>query len=163
MPHYRVSLDGLWRFRHENGVWRQAVVPMPWQAQFADLRHSFGHAVYERSVPRPDIPDGHIARLHFGAVSDVAAVTLNGHLIAQHEGGYLPFTAEIPADLWRDDNLLSVACDLPDGASAPNFAEIPHGKQSWYGPLGGIWQSATLEILPNAHVAHCAIGPDIGG
>ena len=21
------------------------------------------------------------------------------------------------------------------------FAEIPHGKQSWYGPIGGIWQS----------------------
>lgn len=27
----------------------------------------------------------------------------------------------------------------------PAFDEIPHGKQSWYGPLSGIWQSVWLE------------------
>ncbi|MCX7867834.1 MAG: hypothetical protein N2438_12065, partial [Limisphaera sp.] len=28
------------------------------------------------------------------------------------------------------------------------FAEIPHGKQSWYGPAGGLWQSVRLELRP---------------
>ncbi len=30
------------------------------------------------------------------------------------------------------------------------FSEVPHGKQSWYGPIGGIWQSVTLNVLPSA-------------
>ena len=162
-PTFQISLDGQWRFQHQNGPWRDAQVPLPWQAQFADLRQSSGHATYERSFAHPTVPPGHIAQLRFGAVSYLATVFLNGHIIGTHEGGYLPFVCAIPADLLQDTNLLRVECHLPDGASTPNFAEIPHGKQSWYGPIGGIWQSVNLEIRPAAHLTHCAITAQIGG
>ena len=160
----RQSLDGTWSFRHEDGPWRDAVVPMPWQAQFADLRQSSGRAVYRRSFTLPAL-DGRQAVLRFGAVSYFAEVRLNGRVIGNHEGGYLPFDCVIPADLVRGQNILEVHCLLPDGdpATSPDapFAEIPHGKQSWYGPIGGIWQSVTVEIRDPAHLEHCAVRADL--
>ena len=136
------------QFRHEtDATWRSATVPLPWQAQFADLRQTSGRATYRRSFARP-MGAGQVV-LRFGAVSYFAEVRLNGHLLGQHEGGYLPFEWVIPEDLLGNSNEIEVSCLLPDGdpSTAPDFpfAEIPHGKQSWYGPIGGIWQSVVLE------------------
>ncbi len=83
------------------------------------------------------------------------------------EGGYLPFELVLPANLLEANNILEVSVTLPSGDAAhyPEFpfGEIPHGKQSWYGPLGGIWQSVWLECRSAAHLTHCAIGPDLDG
>ena len=155
----RHSLDGVWSFAHDSdGIWRQASVPSPWQALFSDLRDVSGRATYRRDFALPDLR-GRAAVLHFGAVSYSAEVRVNGTLIGQHEGGYLPFDIAIPADLLRPTNALEVRCHLPDGSCG--FAEIPHGKQSWYGPLGGIWQSVTLELRAPCHLQHCAITADL--
>ena len=51
-----LSLDGAWDFSHaSDGVWRQAQVPGPWQAQFADLRNASGRASSRRRFPMPDL------------------------------------------------------------------------------------------------------------
>ncbi|NCT12777.1 MAG: glycoside hydrolase family 2 [Rhodobacterales bacterium] len=162
---YRQSLDGEWHFVHaSDGALRVATVPQPWQAQFADLRQVSGRASYSRRFARPADP-GEVV-LHFGAVSYHATVRVNGRVLGEHEGGYLPFAVTVPAAVLADDNLLEVACILPDGdaAATPDFpfAEIPHGKQSWYGPIGGIWQAVTLECRPAAHLLHCAIDAALG-
>ena len=153
-------LDGPWAFCHaSDGVWREATVPMPWQAVFADLRQSSGKAVYKRQVTLPD-RQGRQAVLHFGAVSYYADVRVNGQLLCSHEGGYLPFDCVLPDGL-TGEVTVQVDCHLPDGDDG--FGEIPHGKQSWYGPIGGIWQSVTLELRDPAHLQHCAILADLGG
>ena len=157
-----VSLDGQWAFSHDSdGEWRQITVPLPWQAAFADLRQSHGRATYRRSFALPDL-HGRQAVLRFGAVSDIAEVWLNGQEIGRHEGGYLPFDCVIPADLLQAQNALEVRCLLPDGTTEPAFDEIPHGKQSWYGPIGGIWQSVRVELRDACHMVHCAIAADLG-
>ncbi len=161
-----VSLDGQWQFAHaSDGLWRSAVVPMPWQASFADLRQMSGRATYRRQFARPEGASGRVAVLRFGAVSYLAEVRVNGQEVGRHEGGYLPFDCVIPAGLLRDMNDVEVLCILPDGdpatADGISFAEIPHGKQSWYGPIGGIWQSVTLELRNPAHVEHVAITADL--
>jgi hypothetical protein len=51
---------------------------------------------------------------------------------------------------------LTVRIDDPPGL----FPEIPHGKQGWYGPLSGIWQSVWLEHRPNLHIHSIRINPD---
>lgn len=48
----RLSLDGKWQFRHENGPWRVRV-PGVWQAQFDDLRFHGGSAIYRRRFVIP--------------------------------------------------------------------------------------------------------------
>ena len=155
------SLDGLWDFVHESdGLRRKAPVPMPWQAAFADLRQTSGTAVYRRDFALPAVAAGKRAFLCFGAVSYRAVVSVNGRRLAVHENGWLPFEVEVPATLLRERNEVEVECYLPgaagDGGDLP-FAEIPHGKQTWYGPSGGIWQSVRLELRAQRHLSHVAI------
>ncbi len=42
--------------------------------------------------------------------------------------------------------------DNPAAYPDAPFAEIPFGKQSWYGPLSGIWQSVRIERRNHDHV-----------
>lgn len=156
-----VSLDGAWTFRHDSGVSGTAQVPGPWQAQFEGLRHAMGRATYTRRFAAPVVGAGQEVALRFGAASDRAVVRVNGVEVTRHEGGWLPFECVLPEGLLKPDNLLEVDCHLPE--SFEDFAEIPHGKQSWYGPIGGLWQSVTMEIRAKAHLRHCAINASISG
>lgn len=163
---HTISLDWVWQFQHVTDTeWRDAIVPLPWQAQFADLRHTSGRATYRRNFPRPD-GTGEVA-LRFGAVSHCAEVRVNGYFIGALEGGYLPFECVVPPEIIIDTNVIEVSRLLPDGDAATmpdlSFAEIPHGKQSWYGPLGGIWQSVILERRDPYHLRHCAINASVQG
>ena len=55
-----------------------------------------------------------------------------------------------------------VVTDVGPGDSEPAaFDEIPHGKQSWYGPVGGIWQSVFLETTARIFVEEPRIRPDL--
>jgi Glycosyl hydrolases family 2, TIM barrel domain/Glycosyl hydrolases family 2/Glycosyl hydrolases family 2, sugar binding domain len=160
-----LSLDGSWEFRHSSDdAVRNAEVPSPWQAQFDDLRFVSGKAIYRRSFSLPADWQSKQIFLCFGAVSYFCDVRVNGFEIGSHEGGYLPFEFLIPADQLRSDNSVEVSAMLPDGndAATPDypFAEIPHGKQSWYGPLGGIWQSVKLELRNPIHLQHVRITPN---
>lgn len=160
-------LDGAWRFCLEgDGQWRTAQVPNPWQAEFAELRQAAGRALYVRELA---IPAGWRDRelvLHFGAVNYLAEVRLNGRVIGTHEGGYLPFEVVVPPET-PDSSELEVSVTLPSGDASryPDhpFGEIPHGKQSWYGPLGGIWQSVKLIARDRRHIVRTAIAADIDG
>ena len=173
----RISLDGTWDFQVASSAdnpeptsptWRSAVVPMPWQAQFDDLRLSSGTAWYRRHflVDGQSLqPAGQIAAiLHFGAVDYYATLWLNGVQIGEHEGGYLPFELEVSPLLRPGDNelLLRVTDSTDDRQQYPDypFSEVPHGKQSWYGPMAGIWQSVWLEFRPACHITHLALNPN---
>ena len=160
-----ISLDGPWSFRMgDESLWRKATVPNPWQAEFADLRHASGQATYARSFKLPEAWRSRQVALQFGAVSYFAVVTLNGERIGEHEGGYLPFEIILPPHLLWQENHLEVAVTLPDGDESryPEFpfAEIPHGKQSWYGPLGGLWQSVNLQARSALHIVRQRIFAD---
>ncbi|MBC7737680.1 MAG: glycoside hydrolase family 2, partial [Candidatus Saccharibacteria bacterium] len=154
-------LDGVWDFiHHSDGLQRQATVPGPWQAAFADLRQSYGHATYARTVVVPQTQDA--VFLCFGAVSHSAVVRIAGQDIGRHDNGWLPFEVRVPDDLKGQTVALQVDCHLPgpDDAGPDSFADIPHGKMGWYGPTGGLWQSVRLETRPARHLTHCAITAD---
>lgn len=163
MTHGRISLDGPWSFVHRAaervapGPVRTAEVPAPWQAQFPDLRMKVGFGTYRRDFDCP-APGYHGERiyLHFGAVFHLSTVWVNGHRVGGHEGGFLPFSFDVTAHLVPGRNEVTVEALTPsdDSALYPEapFGEIPFGKQSWYGPLSGIWQSVWLERRHADHV-----------
>ncbi len=162
----RQWLDGVWGFRLDgHGDWRTIHVPGPWQAAFDDLREASGVALYVKSFSVPASWSCREIAVRFGAVSYFAEVAVNGTLIGSHEGGDLPFECVIPKDLLTAANRLEVRATLPDGdhTAYPDFpfAEIPHGKQSWYGPLGGLWQSVYLEARDPRHIKACRIRADL--
>ncbi len=174
MNNQRISLDGVWDFQLGSDelaaepasmLWQAINVPMPWQAQFDNLREQCGVAWYRRHIAINSDwlkPVG-AAILHFGAANYQAAVWLNGTFIGEHEGGYLPFEFDIMNQLRVGDNelLIRVIDPSDDRTSYPDFpfSEIPHGKQSWYGPIGGLWQSVWLEFRPRFHITELALKP----
>jgi hypothetical protein len=90
-------------------------------------------------------------------------VWLNREYAGEHEDGYLPFEFNVIDLLREGDNELLVrvvdATDDRDRYADFPFSEVPHGKQSWYGPIGGIWQSVWLEFRPRLHVAQVTLNP----
>lgn len=174
-----VSLDGEWDFAVDTagvftisdvaikGVWRKAVVPLSWQAQFSDLRDYQGVAWYRKSFTVLSLHPDEVLLFHFGAVDYRAKVYLNGELVGTHEGGYLPFDFDVTAKVKNGKNDLIVR--VMDPALGPNgtegvlYSEIPHGKQSWYVQASGLWQSVDLEIKPVRHFELVHITPGIGG
>lgn len=167
----RVSLDGVWDFRLDREEsWRAIQVPGVWQAQFEDLRETQGVTWYRRNFTVPlwwKAQDSATqVVLGFGAVNYLAEVYVNGRLIARHEGGYLAFEVALDRDRLWADNSLEVKVTLPsnDRAEFPDhpFQEIPHGKQSWYGPMGGIWQPVWLERRAVEHFGDIILGADLG-
>lgn len=171
----QISLDGSWDFQidpeqrqdaRQVSHWRTIQVPAPWQAQFDDLRHYSGAAWYRRSFSLDAAPEG-AAILHFGAADYHATVWVNGQKVGDHEGGYLPFEFEIASLLSAGSNEVLVYVADPDDdrerwPHAP-FSEVPHGKQSWYGPIGGLWQSVWLELRPAQHIRSLRLTPDVAG
>jgi hypothetical protein len=183
----RVSLDGTWEFWPDPdrrmapdlldpAAARRIKVPGPWQAQFDDLRDYTGLAWYRLhfELPPPGEDPAEPAApewvIHFGAVDYHATVWLNRRELGAHEGGYLPF--ELPAGevITGGANELVVRVLDPgadvDAAGRPGlypFAEIPHGKQSWYGPIGGIWQTVYAEARLPTHVRSIRVTPDVPG
>ena len=162
-----VSLDGVWRFRHEDGAWRDAHVPSPWQAEFSDLYDTSGHAVYQRSFSVPQEWQGQDVALRFGAVSYYCEVFLNGQKLGSHEGAYLPFEFALSPDLLAAENQVEVRVTMPsaDQRLYPEypFGEVPHGKMSWYGRIGGLWQSVTLEARSARRVQDVVITAGMDG
>jgi len=167
----RIFLDGTWEFLHVAddrlsgpAEIRQITVPSPWQAQFSDLRMRAGIGIYRKNVEIPEewTKDG--IWLRFGAVFHNSRLFVNGEQVGTNEGGFLPFSFEVTSYLKPGVNEVKVRVDSPtdNPAEFPDspFAEIPFGKQSWYGPLSGIWQSVFLERRILDHMTRVRLVPN---
>jgi len=112
---------------------------------------------YSRSFSVPESWAGKRVLLHFGAVSRLADVLVNGTPVARHEESYLPFSADITDALTAGENCLTVR--------AVNDVSCKHlwGKQKidrggmWYTPCSGIWQTVWLEPVPDRHISSLKI------
>ena len=97
--------------------------------------------------------------LHIDACDQICTVFFNGVEVMRHEGGYLPFVAEItPLEGENEITLL-----VTDNASSDVYAR---GKQKyerggiWYTAISGIWQSVWLEGVPKDYIQSFRITPD---
>ena len=105
-----LKLDGMWRFTLDwksegdekgwnNHIPGREVIPVP--ASFQDfytdkkIREFTGDMWYETDVVVPSYMKGTSVFLRFGAATHRATVYINGEEAASHEGGFLPFLADI--------------------------------------------------------------------
>ena len=140
-------------------------LPWPPQAPLSGWRGAVGDVLwYETAFTLPEgfAPRGSRVLLHFGAVDQVAQSWLNGSPVVRHEGGYLPFCADITDMLRPGENRLEVKAvdtlsrDYPYGKQHKR----PHGM--WYTPVSGIWQSVWLEAAPEqGAVRSVRLTPDL--
>src|SRR5262249_34431511 len=102
--------------------------------------------------------------VHFGAVFHNARIFVNEIFVGSHQGGFTPFRFDITDQLVAGKNTIEVEVESPtdDAEEFPlgPLGEIPIGKQSWYGPLSGLWQSVYLDCRVADHLARVAIDTD---
>lgn len=165
-------LNGPWRFDFdpqdagEKENWQQSHtfsksinVPFPWQSELSGIHDTEyqGAVWYQRDITIPKNLLDRRVFLVFGAVDYQAKVWLNNTLIAEHEGGYTPFEAEITS-MVKPGQTATVTVRAYDVADP----ETPTGKQTdWYTRSGGIWQTPYLEYRGLSFLRKARITPDI--
>jgi len=158
---YAIQPDSLPQPRQYDG---KILVPFAPEAPLSGVERVLqpGEALwYRRQFETVFNPD-QVVMLHFGAVDFSCQVWVNGKLVGDHWGGYLPFSFDITSALLEGQNELVVM--VRDDTEA---ALHQKGKQRlqpggiWYTSVSGIWQTVWLEVLPNQHICSLKITPSI--
>ena len=152
-----------------NGTWKLAGddirVPFPPQSAFSNYEKKVKDVfTYEKVFTISEDLKGERILLHFGAVDQIAEVSLNGKVLGTHEGGYLEFSYDVTDCIERvGENVLQVK--VTDKLSL----DYPYGKQCkkrggmWYTPVSGIWKSVWLEAVPTEYIERIKMTPDLEG
>lgn len=105
-----VSMNGMWKFHldekgeGEQSGWNEGIpgddlIPVPASFQDfytqKDIREYTGDVWYETDAFVPGEWEGRDIWLRFGAAAHRAEVYVNGIKVAEHEGGFLPFVADM--------------------------------------------------------------------
>ncbi len=103
------------------------------QKEGEEFRDHYGWAWYETCFFLPDYMKTQRIVLRFGAVTQSAKVYVNGKLLCEHKGGFLPFEAELTDKLADGENRLTVAVD-----NRVNHTTLPVGSESGGNMLSGL-------------------------
>jgi beta-galactosidase/beta-glucuronidase len=173
------DLSGRWQFAYDDARlglqqrWQERddvfeatiVVPFPPESPASGIGDRNYHPVlWYRRTFRSRCAPGNRILLQFGAVDYRAHVWVNGCLVAYHEGGHTPFTADVTEAACFLDNVVVVRVE-----DEPEDFEQPRGKQDWeeqahaiwYHRTSGIWEPVWLEIVPATRIAELRWTPDV--
>ena len=161
-----VGLDEDWQ-RHEDVYTRVIQVPFPPESSASGIGDTGFHPIvwYRRTFQQPPLDTGKRLLLHCGAIDYIAHVWVNGQLVATHEGGSTPFSADITAALNVNEEQIIVirAEDAPLDMTQPrgkqDWQEEPH--DIWYARTTGIWQPVWLEPVPSTYITQIRWTPDL--
>jgi len=117
-----------------------------WQQVWIYRRHFSGARLL--SPHRP----GNRILVDFDGVMVNAAVSVNDQVVATHQGGYLPFSAELTGKVTGGDNLLAVVVDSRCLPVPPVGAGRGPASVDFFQP-GGIYRDVRLRVLPQVFLA----------
>jgi beta-galactosidase len=123
-----------------------------WQQVWIYRRHFTGGPLL--STRRP----GNRIIVEFDGVMVNATVVINDRPVSTHQGGYLPFSAELTGHVSPGDNLLSVLVD----ANCLPVPPMSYGRGpttvDFFQP-GGIYRDVRLRVLPQAFLSDLFVQP----
>ena len=167
-----VNLNGRWHFAFDakdQGVragWpngnlpagHEILVPFSWGAPLSGVPDSANIGWYARSIRVPESWRGRRVFVVFGASDWRTTVWIDGRQVGEHQGGYTPFSSELPRPRFGAPLTLVVRVD-----------DTPHpfkleGKQG-YGQAHGMWQTVYLEARGSdpLEALHFTPGADLSG
>jgi beta-glucuronidase len=183
----RKSLDGLWHFaldadgrgRHE-GWWKQPLaasrevpVPASYNDVFADAdtHDHVGDAWYQTVARVPERWLGQRIVLRFGAATHRAVVWVDERQVAEHEGGYTPFEADITAivEPGAEIRITAVVDNVLSWQSIPPgyVEETPDGRRQRYFHdffnYAGLHRSVWLYTTPPSYVDDVTVATGLDG
>ena len=144
----RISMDGMWKFHLDersvgenegwiDGIPGEEIIPVPASFQDfyteKDIREYTGDFWYETDFFVPGEWEGREILLRFGAATHRAGVYVNGILITEHEGGFLPFSADVTTVV-RYDSYNKVVVKVNNELNCTNIPcgetiTLPNGKK----------------------------------
>jgi len=160
------GLDEEWQGRND-GFDRQIIVPFPPESPASGIGDPDYHPVvwYRRTFSAACRGPHERLILHCGAIDYRAQIWVNGQLVAAHEGGQIPFCADITNALISGDEqrLVIRAEDQPLDLAQPrgkqDWLEEPHAI--WYHRTTGIWQPVWLEAVNPTHITSLRWTPSL--
>ena len=118
--------------------------------------------IYTRHFSLEKVKKNKHLLLHFGAVDQVAYVTINGINIGVHEGGYTSFSFDISDYVVEGENELKVKVrDFTDGIGYARGKQAMEPAGMWYTAQSGIWQTVWMEWVPKVYVTDMLLTPNI--
>lgn len=139
-------------------------VPFVYQSKLSGIGDRTPHNIvwYKRQIETERVEDDERLILHFGAADYSSAVFVNGKCVAVHEGGNMPFSADITPYLESAVQTIAVRVEDPH-----DDEEIPRGKQFWkeqsegiwYTNSTGIWQTVWMEKISSKHIKNIKFTP----
>lgn len=162
----QVNLSGLWDFvpdpgdrgepdryfehfpRPETKLW----VPGTWNSQPRYWQYE-GAGWYRRRI---ELPESGNARICFSGVFYRAKVWMDGNLLGEHEGSYLPFSFLV-RDTSKGSHTLVVRAD-----NRLDDVTLPKRNVDWF-PYGGIDRPVYVEMVPEIFVERFQVSAvDVG-
>ena len=173
------SLNGAWSYAfvlcdNPSAAWREdlqdieadgtIVVPFSPEAHLSGVgkRPPENAVLVEwRSFEKPSLGEDGRMILHFEAVDWACSVWVNGCKVAEHTGGYMPFSCDITDQLLDGANIVRVQVFDPceAGTQLRGKQRIDRGTM-WYTAQSGIWQSVWYEVVPKHHIIALSLEPN---
>ena len=172
----RISMDGMWKFCLDekavgekegwmDGIPGEEMIPVPASFQDfyteKDIREYTGDFWYETDFFVPGEWEGREILLRFGAATYRASVYVNGILITEHEGGFLPFSAKVTTVV-RYDSYNKVVVKVNNELTCTNIPcgetiTLPNGKKMSkpyfdFFNYAGLQRSVYLLALPGESI-----------
>jgi beta-galactosidase len=131
------------------------VVPLSWELWDSSAWEKVW--AYRRTLSVDRRPDERVF-IDFDAAMTAATVSLNGKVLGEHFGGYLPFGWEITDDVTDGDNQLTVILDSRFNINVPpNITTAAPSSAVDYAQPGGLHRDVWLRFEPRAFISDVAL------
>lgn len=146
----KVNFGSGWAFKRENSDWEKVTLPHTAKVENLVVVNQYQGVFEYRKTFRAPASANQKVSLYFEGVMMEADVFLNGHKIANHKGGYLPFSADLTPHLnLNQDNTVSLKATNIDNPEIPPGKPLKELDFNYY---GGIYRNAYLITTDKLHI-----------
>ncbi len=159
------NLNGLWDYRVLSGgndpqveASGKILVPFPIESSLSGvarrLKSSESLHYSRKFIASADwTANSQRILLHIGAANWQSFVLINGRQVAQHSGGYDPFSVDITSALKPGENELLIITNNPGNSGGqPRGKQFDTSHSIWYESSSGLWQTVWMEPVQPAHI-----------
>ena len=167
------SLNGLWDYailpkdeKQPSNFDGKILVPFPIESALSGVGKKVGEndrLWYKTTFEIPEGWNGQNIVLHFEAVDWDTKVSVNGHLLGEHKGGYDHFAYDITPYLNKtgQQEVVVSVWDPTDKGFQPRGKQAQNPGGIMYTSVTGIWQTVWIEPVPEIYIGSIKIIPNI--
>lgn len=147
----QMSLNGAWQFQYSpSSRWTTIQVPGEAAMQGYAIEHD-KPVLYRKTFTLPADYAGKQTMLRFDGVYSYARLTVNGHSVREHHGGFSRWETDITPYV-RPGKKNTIEVKVTD-----RLDEISYASGYAHHPIGGILRDVTLFALPTDHLYNIAV------